>query len=215
MGGKPFPDGEEPDEHHHGSHGKADEEFASVVFDEEFVRSAQIHEPSAVERMLAAAEARAEAEAARSGPGFGPEGDDPDGPGPRGHRRARGADDYDGYSDYPEYDDDGEYGDYPYGPYGPYGGALRPYRGSSRWHRPVAWVLAVVMGIGLVALAFSAVYRGSSGRTQSPAPAPTSSGVDAPTTAGMDSVRTARPGLPSVPSAGPVRPSFSAVPRPS
>lgn len=215
MGGKPFPDGEEPDEHHHGSHGKADEEFASVVFDEEFVRSAQIHEPSAVERMLAAAEARAEAEAARSGPGFGPEGDDPDGPGSRGHRRARGADDYDGYSDYPEYDDDGEYGDYPYGPYGPYGGALRPYRGSSRWHRPVAWVLAVVMGIGLVALAFSAVYRGSSGRTQSPAPAPTSSGVDAPTTAGMDSVRTARPGLPSVPSAGPVRPSFSAVPRPS
>ncbi len=215
MGGKPFPDGEEPDEHHHGSHGKADEEFASVVFDEEFVRSAQIHEPSAVERMLAAAEARAEAEAARSGPGFGPEGDDPDEPGPRGHRRARGADDYDGYSDYPEYEDDGEYGDYPYGPYGPYGGALRPYRGSSRWHRPVAWVLAVVMGIGLVALAFSAVYRGSSGRTQSPAPAPTSSGVDAPTTAGMDSVRTARPGLPSVPSAGPVRPSFSAVPRPS
>ncbi len=217
MGGKPFPDGEEPDEHHHGSHGKADEEFASVVFDEEFVRSAQIHEPSAVERMLAAAEARAEAEAARSGPGFGPEGDDPDELGPRGHRRARGADDYDGYSDYPEYEDDGEYGDYPYGrrPYGPYGGALRPYRGSSRWHRPVAWVLAVVMGIGLVALAFSAVYRGSSGRTQSPAPAPTSSGVDAPTTAGMDSVRTARPGLPSVPSAGPVRPSFSAVPRPS
>lgn len=215
MGGKPFPDGEEPDEHHHGSHGKADEEFASVVFDEEFVRSAQIHEPSAVERMLAAAEARAEAEAARSGPGFGPEGDDPDEPGPRGHRRARGADDYDGYSDYPEYEDDGEYGDYPYGPYGPYGGALRPYRSSSRWHRPVAWVLAVVMGIGLVALAFSAVYRGSSGRTQNPAPAPTSSGVDAPTTAGMESVRTARPGLPSVPSAGPVRPSFSAVPGPS
>ncbi|MEJ8648063.1 hypothetical protein WKI65_08205 [Streptomyces sp. MS1.AVA.3] len=214
VGGKPFPDGEEPDEHH-GSHGKADEEFASVVFDEEFVRSAQIHEPSAVERMLAAAEARAEAEAARSGPGFGPEGDDPDEPGPRGRRRARGADGYDGYSDYPEYEDDGEYGDYPYGPYGPYGGALRPYRSSSRWHRPVAWVLAVVMGIGLVALAFSAVYRGSSGRTQNPAPAPTTSGVDAPTTAGTDSVRTARPGLPSVPSAGPARPSVPAVPRPS
>lgn len=213
MGGKPFPDGEEPDEHHHGSHGNADEEFASVVFDEEFVRSAQIHEPSAVERMLAAAEARAEAEAARSGPGFGPEGDDPDEPGFRGHRRARG-DAYDGYTDYAEYDD-GELGDYPpYGPYGPYGGALRPYRSSTRWHRPVAWVLAVVMGIGLVALAFSAVYRGSSGRNQSPAPAPTSSGVDAPTTSGVDSVRTARPGLPSLPSAEPLRPSFSAVPRP-
>ncbi len=213
MGGKPFPDGEEPDEHHHGSHGNADEEFASVVFDEEFVRSAQIHEPSAVERMLAAAEARAEAEAARSGPGFGPEGDDGDEPGPRGPRRAPG-DGYDGYTDYAEYDD-GELGEYPpYGPYGPYGGALRPYRSSTRWHRPVAWVLAVVMGIGLVALAFSAVYRGSSGRNQSPAPAPTSSGVDAPTTSGVDSVRTARPGLPSLPSAEPLRPSFSAVPRP-
>ncbi|MER0479871.1 hypothetical protein ABR737_16250 [Streptomyces sp. Edi2] len=215
VGGKPFPDGEEPDEHHHGSHGKADEEFASVVFDEEFVRSAQIHEPSAVERMLAAAEARAEAEAARSGPGFGPEGDDPDETGLRRHRRVRGSDDFDGYTDYAEYDDDSEFGDYPpYGPYGPYGGALRPYRSSTRWHRPVAWVLAVVMGIGLVALAFSAVYRGSSGRTQSPAPVPTSSGVDAPATGVVDSVRTAGPGLPSLPSAEPLRPSFPAVPRP-
>ncbi|MGW8976692.1 SCO2584 family spore wall biosynthesis protein [Streptomyces platensis] len=211
VGGKPFPDGEEPDEHHHGSHGKADEEFASVVFDEEFVRSARIHEPSAVERMLAAAEARAEAEAARSGPGFGPEGDDPDG---RGRRRSREADDYEGYADYGEYGD-GEYGDYPpHDPYGPYGGALRPYRSSTRWHRPVAWVLAVVMGIGLVALAFSAVYRGSAGRTQSPAPAPTSSGVDTPVTGRTDSVRTARPGLPSPPAEESLRPSFSAVPRP-
>lgn len=212
MGGKPFPDGEEPDEHHHGSHGNADEEFASVVFDEEFVRSAQIHEPSAVERMLAAAEARAEAEAARSGPVFGAEGDDGDDPAFRG-RRAREAGDHEGFGDYGEYEDDGEYGDYPpYGPYGPYGGALRPYR-STRWHRPVAWVLAVVMGIGLVALAFSAVYRGSSGRTQSPTPAPASSGVDAPTT-GRDSVPTARPGLPSLPSADSLRPSFPAAPGP-
>ncbi|MEU8682634.1 hypothetical protein [Streptomyces sp. NPDC048611] len=213
VGGKPFPDGEEPDEHHHGSHGKADEEFASVVFDEEFVRSARIHEPSAVERMLAAAEARAEAEAARSGPGFGPDGDDVDETGPRRRRRGREPDDYDGYADYGEYDD-GEYGDYPpHDPYGPYGGALRPYRGGTRWHRPVAWVLAVVMGIGLVALAFSAVYRGSSGRPQNPAPAPASSGVDAPVTGGPDGARTARPGLPSPPSAEAPRPSFSAVPR--
>ncbi|BDM67338.1 hypothetical protein HEK616_08250 [Streptomyces nigrescens] len=196
VGGTPFPDGEEPDEHHHGSHGKADEEFASVVFDEEFVRSARIHEPSAVERMLAAAEARAEAEAARSAPGFGPDAaDDPDAYGDPRHRGA-----YGGYED-DDYDDR---------PYGPYGGSLRPYRGSTRWHRPVAWVLAVVMGIGLVALAFSAVYRGASGRNQSPAPAPTSSGVDAPATGGADSVRTARPGLPSLPSAETVRPSFSA-----
>ncbi|MGG7573792.1 hypothetical protein [Streptomyces sirii] len=212
VGGKPFPDGEEPDEHHHGSHGRADEEFASVVFDEEFVRSAQIHEPSAVERMLAAAEARAEAEAARSGAGFGPDGDDPGEAAARGRRSRRGpgTDDYDAYGD--EYEDDGAYGEYH--PYGPYGGSLRPYRGSTRWHRPVAWVLAVVMGIGLVALAFSAVYRGASGRNQSPAPTPTTSGRDLPATSGADSVRTARPGLPSLPTAGSVRPSFSAVPRP-
>ncbi|MBL1093668.1 SCO2584 family spore wall biosynthesis protein [Streptomyces sp. NPDC001739] len=201
VGGTPFPDGEEPDEHHHGSHGKADEEFASVVFDEEFVRSARIHEPSAVERMLAAAEARAEAEAARSTAGFGPDGDGPDDPDAYGDPRHHGA--YGGY-------EDDEYDDRPHGPYGPYGGSLRPYRGSTRWHRPVAWVLAVVMGIGLVALAFSAVFRGASGRNQSPAPAPTSSGVDAPATGGADSVRTARPGLPSLPSAETVRPSFSA-----
>ncbi|GAU70002.1 hypothetical protein SSP35_15_01570 [Streptomyces sp. NBRC 110611] len=214
VGGKPFPDGEEPDEHHHRSHGRADEDFASVVFDEEFVRSAQIHEPSAVERLLAAAEARAEAEAARSGPGFGPDGDDQGEAGGRGRRRRRGpgADGFDAYGDEGYEDDGGAYGDYgPHSPYGPYGGSLRPYRGSTRWHRPVAWVLAVVMGVGLVALAFSAVYRGASGRNQSPAPVPTSSGVDTPATGGADSVRTARPGLPSPPSEGSGRPSASAV----
>ncbi|MEU4199338.1 hypothetical protein [Streptomyces sp. NPDC045470] len=176
VGGKPFPDGEEPDEHRQPSHGEADEDFASVVLDEDFVRSARFHEPTAVERMLAAAQARAEADAARARPGYGtdPDADDaqdgrPRTPGRRygrgtGAARERGAD--------PD-----AYG--PHGPYGPYGGALRPYRGSVRWHRPVAWVLAVLMGIGLVALAFSAVYRGASGgRTQTPAPPPATSGVD-------------------------------------
>ncbi|MEK2473512.1 hypothetical protein [Streptomyces noursei] len=205
AGGTPFPDGEEPDEHHHGSHGRADEEFASVVFDEEFVRAATVHEPSAVERMLAAAEARAEAEAAaRPGGGFGPD------------------DDYD--HDHGELDDrpgdPDAYG--PYGPYGPYGGSLRPYRGAVRWHRPIAWVLAVVMGVGLVALAFSAVYRGASGRSQSPAPPASSSGVDAPSPGapvrgGQDDLGTPRPRVPNpgVPTAGPaerLRPSLSAGP---
>ncbi|WP_438488003.1 hypothetical protein [Streptomyces sp. S186] len=196
TGGTPFPDGEEPDEHHHGSHGRADEEFASVVFDEDFVRAATIHEPSAVERMLAAAEARAEAEAAaRPGGGFGPDDDY----------------DYDALADRPD-DRDG-FG--PDDPYGPYGGSLRPYRGAARWHRPIAWVLAVVMGVGLVALAFSAVYRGAAGRTQSPAPA-SSTGVDAPASgtppkSGRDALGTPRPGVatPGAP-AGPPRPSFSA-----
>jgi hypothetical protein len=53
------------------------------------------------------------------------------------------------------------------GPYAP----GHPYRGSTtRWHRPVAWALAVVMGIGVVALTFAAVYRGASGRQTGPNP---------------------------------------------
>lgn len=50
--------------------------------------------------------------------------------------------------------------------------AGHPYRGSNtRWHRPVAWALAVVMGIGVVALTFAAVYRGAGGgRTTTPPP---------------------------------------------
>ncbi|MFJ9851722.1 hypothetical protein [Streptomyces sp. NPDC101150] len=199
VGGKPFPDGEEPDEHHHGSHGRADEEFASVVFDEEFVRSARIHEPSAVERMLAAAEARAEAEAARSGHGFGPEGADG---GPQGRDGAGPRTDYDVYGDY------GVHGEH--GPYGLYGGSLRPYRGGPRWHRPMAWVLAVVMGIGLVALAFSAVYRGASGKNQSPAPRPASS---EPSSGDPKGVRTMRPGLLPSASAEAAPPSASGAPR--
>ncbi|PWS42147.1 hypothetical protein DKT74_23705, partial [Streptomyces sp. ZEA17I] len=61
VGGKPFPDGWEPDD----DRGGADKDFASVVFDEDFVRAAVVHEPTAVERLLAAAEARAQADAAR------------------------------------------------------------------------------------------------------------------------------------------------------
>ncbi|MGQ4427900.1 hypothetical protein ACN6LL_003032 [Streptomyces violaceoruber] len=53
VGGTPFPDGREPDDDH--DRGVSDEEFASVVFDEAFVRAAAVHEPTAVERLLAAA----------------------------------------------------------------------------------------------------------------------------------------------------------------
>ncbi|MFD7661418.1 hypothetical protein [Streptomyces sp. NPDC059788] len=173
VGGKPFPDGEEPDEHSQPSHGEADEEFAAVVLDEDFVRSARFHEPTAVERLLAAAQARAEADAARARPGYGADPDDPDAR-PRTTGRRFGRDPGDARRDGQDPDAHG-----PYGPYGPYGGALRPYRGSVRWHRPMAWVLAVIMGIGLVALAFSAVYRGASGgRTQNPSPPPATSGMD-------------------------------------
>lgn len=123
-----------------------DDEFASVVLDEEFVRSALFHEPSAKERTLAVAE----------GPAL-----PPSWPG----RRRNGES-----AVVPELDDDP--------------GALehdelyaagRPYRGSStRWQRPVAWALAVVMGIGVVALSFAAVYRGAGGGRQSVVPPPSS-----------------------------------------
>ncbi|WP_328326493.1 MULTISPECIES: SCO2584 family spore wall biosynthesis protein [unclassified Streptomyces] len=172
VGGRPFQDGWEPDD----DRGGADEDFASVVFGEDFVRAATIHEPTAVERLLAAAEARAEAEAARARAG-GPGGEDFDeydeflrenaadhgllyGPGGAG-----------GYGEGPD--------DALGGPYGPHGGVLRPYRGRARWHRPVAWLLALVMGIGMVALAFAAVYRGASASRQDQVPAPVTTGVGA------------------------------------
>lgn len=167
VGGRPFPDGWEPDD----DRGGADDAFASVVFDEDFVRAAEIHEPSAVERLLAAAQARAEADAARARAGAGPDDDftyparDPDafGPGLPGGAEA--------------------------GPYGPHGGALRPYRGRSRWHRPVAWLLALIMGVGMIALAFAAVYRGASASRDDPAPPPATSNMDKPD-------RADRPGRP-------------------
>ncbi|MFI8090239.1 hypothetical protein ACIF9R_18265 [Streptomyces sp. NPDC086080] len=157
VGGTPFPDGWEPDDDH--DRGVSDEEFASVVFDEDFVRAAEVHEPTAVERLLAAAQARAEASEAEA------------------HRaRARGErydDGYGGYraaSGYGDSDDaDALEGDY---------GSPGPYGRQVRWHRPVAWMLALVMGIGMVALAFSAVYRGGSSGRQEPVPPPASTGVE-------------------------------------
>ncbi|WP_262700002.1 MULTISPECIES: hypothetical protein [Streptomyces] len=169
VGGKPFPDGDEPDDR---SHGETNDEFAAVVFDEDFVRSAPIHEPTAIERMLAAAEARAEAEASRRRrAGVAPE-DELFEDGYGAEADFYGADDPDGRFR------PGRDGDDAYGPYGRYGSAGRPYRGHARWHRPVAWLLAVLMGIGVVALAFTAVYRGASGNRQDPAPPPATSGVD-------------------------------------
>ncbi|UED86485.1 hypothetical protein [Streptomyces profundus] len=48
VGGPPFPDGDGPDSQNSGA---AEEAFAAVVLDEDFVASAAIHEPSAAERM--------------------------------------------------------------------------------------------------------------------------------------------------------------------
>ncbi|MFI2782833.1 SCO2584 family spore wall biosynthesis protein [Streptomyces sp. ALB3] len=192
VGGRPFPDGGEPDD----DRGGADETFASVVFDEDFVRSAEIHEPTAVERLLAAAQARAEAEASRARSGGGALDDDhyDDGYGPDGAYSRERA-----FGDFGDADDpDGAYEDED-GPYGRHGGSLRPYRGSARWHRPVAWLLAVLMGIGMVALAFSAVYRGAERDRQNRVPQPVTSGVDKPGVGPSASVDHSRPAVSAVP----------------
>ncbi|MEC7053917.1 hypothetical protein RFN57_16695 [Streptomyces violaceochromogenes] len=162
VGGTPFPDGREPDDDH--DRGVSDEEFASVVFDEAFVRAAVVHEPTAVERLLAAAQARAEASEAEARRAH-----------PRGDRfdDGYGADGRRDFGRDPDLDDldDSDMIEDPYGGTGPYSKQVR-------WHRPVAWMLALVMGIGMVALAFTAVYRGASSNRDEPAPPPASTGLE-------------------------------------
>lgn len=142
MGGTPFPDGDD--------HGDANDEFASVVLDEAFVKAASIHEASARERLLTAARARAEAEAARALVG-GADDDllDDSFPGPGAGR----------------HHSDTDLGLYT----GPH---RRPYGAHTRWHRTVAWLLALIMGLGVVALTFAAVYRGAGSGSRQPAPPP-------------------------------------------
>ncbi|MFB7594786.1 hypothetical protein [Streptomyces sp. NPDC056160] len=185
VGGTPFPDGWEPDDDH--DRGVSDEEFASVVFDEAFVRAAVIHEPTAVERLLAAAQARAEASEAEA-------------------RRARlRAERYDdgfgagrhGFGAGHELDDldDPDVLEHRYGGPGAFGRQVR-------WHRPVAWVLALVMGIGMVALAFAAVYRGGSSGSRDQVPPPASTGLEQGSAAAPSgSAAPSRPLVPAVPRA--------------
>ncbi|GLW72216.1 hypothetical protein Kpho02_45150 [Kitasatospora phosalacinea] len=171
VGGSPYSDGAD--------HGGADDEFATVVFDENFVRSAAVHEPSALERQLAAAEARLEPEQAGAA---------------RSYEFTESAE-FGEFAEFTEFaaggealplelrplpgglDEDRFYPD-------PWSGcdrqerrtrrprvrAFDPLRGGTvaqqRWHRPVAWVLALVMGVGLVALSVAAVYRGVGGGGQ-------------------------------------------------
>jgi hypothetical protein len=184
VGGTPFPDGWEPDDDH--DRGVSDEEFASVVFDEAFVRAAVVHEPTAVERLLAAAQARAEASEAEARRAHGRrehyrEGFGPDGPGGFGHD--------------PDLDDldDAEVLEGRHGASGPYGKQVR-------WHRPVAWLLALVMGIGMVALAFAAVYRGASSGGRDQVPLPASTGLEQGTAAAPStSADYSRPTVPAAP----------------
>ncbi|MFI1416451.1 hypothetical protein ACH4VX_00400 [Streptomyces sp. NPDC020731] len=186
VGGTPFPDGWEPDDDH--DRGVSDEEFASVVFDESFVRAAEVHEPTAVERLLAAAQARAEASEAEAHRARA-----------RGERHDDGYGGYRGDSGYDPDDEDALEDDY---------GSPGPYGRQVRWHRPVAWMLALMMGIGMVALAFSAVYRGASSHRQDPAPPPTTTGVEqggaaAPSAAPSASADYSRPTVPVIPRGNP------------
>ncbi|MFE1321175.1 hypothetical protein [Kitasatospora phosalacinea] len=168
VGGSPYSDGAD--------HGGADDEFATVVFDESFVRSAAVHEPSARERQLAAAEARLEPEQAGAARGY---------EFTESVEFAESAESAAGGEALPlelrplpgGLDEDRFYPD-------PWSGcdrqerrtrrsrvrAFDPLRGGTvaqqRWHRPVAWVLALVMGVGLVALSVAAVYRGVGGVAQ-------------------------------------------------
>lgn len=112
-----------------------------MVLDEAFIRSAAFHEPSHAERMLAATRATRVGGIEEEPVGH----DDQD---PR-YGGASGALD----------PDDAEYEELY--------AQRSPYRGHARWHRTVAWVLAVLMGIGVVALTFAAVYRGAGGGRQS------------------------------------------------
>ncbi|MEU6574017.1 hypothetical protein [Streptomyces sp. NPDC046805] len=186
VGGTPFPDGWEPDDDH--DHGVSDEEFASVVFDEAFVRAAAVHEPTAVERLLAAAQARAEAHEAEAR---------------RAHARGERYDDgYDPDGHDIRHDRPFDYLDDSDDPHASEGrhGASGAYGRHVRWHRPVAWVLALVMGVGMVALAFAAVYRSASaGSREVPAPAST----------GLEQGSAAAPSA----SADSSRPVVSAIPR--
>ncbi|MDT0447112.1 SCO2584 family spore wall biosynthesis protein [Streptomyces johnsoniae] len=185
VGGPPFRDGDGPNS---ADRGAADEAFAAVVLDDDFVEAAKIHEPTAAERILYAAMERAEAEAASELgfyrdpdldpgtsdglPGFDG-GDDPD---------DEGRFDRSDYTRYlPAEDDEDDlaygtcagyarYGDGPgrgEGIRGPRGReALPPAWRPARWQRPVACVLAMVMGISVIAFALIAVQRAGQAQTR-------------------------------------------------
>ncbi|MCZ7414195.1 MULTISPECIES: SCO2584 family spore wall biosynthesis protein [unclassified Streptomyces] len=162
--GRPPHDGGEPDDRDHGA---AEDAFASVVFDEDFIRAAPVHEPTAAERRLAAARAEAEAAASREDgyPETGPGADEP------------------GYGGHSGYGHDESWGPAASGRHPRADGAYAQWararradgRGAVRWYRPVAWLLALVMGIGLVATAFAAVQRSGSGQREEPSRPPASS----------------------------------------
>ncbi|GAA4979768.1 hypothetical protein GCM10023205_55620 [Yinghuangia aomiensis] len=122
----------------------AGDDVSSVVFDEHFVAAALVHEPSAAERMLASA------------PPTPPPGVDPP-----------------DLSDAPfllhppqvGWEHDGTFDSDPLELHEPTGAA-----GTGWWRQSVAWVLALLMGVGVVAMAVTAVAPGRAGNPQGPKP---------------------------------------------
>lgn len=155
--GPEFPDGPDFPEF-------SEDELSSVVFDENFVRAASVHEPSATERGAAIDSAPAPTSAA-------PERTD------KKVERAERADWFDDGT----YPPDGEdpwrartvsspeslsQSAHAHAPTWFAGEPWARAARATRWRRGVAWVLAVLMGVGVVAMAVTAVYR--SGSSQSP-----------------------------------------------
>jgi len=223
LGGLPHSEG--------GDDGGEDEAFDAVVFDESFVRSAPVHEPTAEERILAAVEARLEREAAAGANRPAPVTDPAEAGDPAARRDMDDAD-WAEYSEYAEQDgsDDpsaarggrpgrgvsrrggarpqppraatsGGYGGLsPQGRYRVghwYGGPPDGFRAhharamrrqTRQWQRAVAWLLALVMGLGVVLLAAAAVYRGVNGAASQPSRAPGSGQSSAPARSGGSGV---------------------------
>lgn len=206
--GQPFADGEGPDSQDRAA---ADEVFAAVVLDDDFVEAAEIHEPTAAERILYAALERAESEAAEeprlyhdpdldvSLPAGLPVFEDSPDEGPDEEGR------FD-RSDYTRYlpdddDDDTSYHSYvSYSPVSPRRGGADAFLGERRsvpqrvpsswrpmrWQRPVACVLAMVMGVSVIAFVLIAIQRGGSSGSGSPSPGWGTSDVEAEPSAGAD-----------------------------
>ncbi|GAA1925498.1 hypothetical protein GCM10009716_37200 [Streptomyces sodiiphilus] len=173
LGGQPFPDGDGPDSRDHQT---ADEAFASLVLDERFVDAAEIHEPTAAERILYAALERAETDAPAEEHGFHRQPDlDPGGFEEPSGRGSHTEDDEDasGHPDrtpHPGDEDTGFRSPSGYAP-SPRPGVPPAWR-PVRWQRPVACMLAVVMGISVIAFALIAIQRAGSAQRTAPAPPP-------------------------------------------
>ncbi|NJQ06542.1 SCO2584 family spore wall biosynthesis protein [Streptomyces lonarensis] len=201
VGGPPYPDGEGPDSRDRGA---ADEAFADVVFDDAFVEAARIHEPSARERLLYAGwdpEADPGDDEQQppgtllggygGGASFGPSGYGlpgraapygPGGPVARGKGLAapttRGSGSSPAAGSQPAGGADPARGRPPRRRTGggPGVGGLPGAGGrAGRWQRPVACVLAMVMGLSVVAFALIAVQRAGSAQRVDQPPTPPAS----------------------------------------